>query len=197
VLQTVLLNALAVFMVFGAGILGWFLSRRSPGPNAAAPGGDDGPDHTITLNFWGQVFGYLCAALYILSRVPQLILNFRRKSTDGLSMLFFIFACLGNVTYVLSILAYEPTCAADPCEPGEAARNYGRYMLVNASWLAGSLLTLMLDFGVFAQYFIYKTDDDSYAVSECSEDEEYDDDDEFEESPWQRPLLARGNSTYG
>lgn len=194
VLQTVLWNALAVVMVCGAGVLGWFLSRKGQGyhPQPGEPS-DDQPGDALSFSLWGQIFGYFCTVLYILSRVPQLILNWRRKSTDGLSMLFFLFACLGNVTYVLSIFAYEPKCGGDKCAPGESGSIYGRYILVNLSWLLGSLVTLLLDFGVFIQYFMYNTaDTDSTAISEYdSEDEDVDD------SPWDRPLLARGNSTYG
>lgn len=191
VLQTVLWNALAVIMVCGAGVLGWFLSRKGQG-QLDEPDDSQGGD-VLTFSLWGQIFGYFCAVLYILSRVPQLILNWRRKSTDGLSMLFFLFACLGNVTYVLSIFAYDPKCSGDACAPGESASIYGRYILVNLSWLLGSFVTLLLDFGVFIQYFIYNaTDTDSAVISDYdSEDEDVDD------SPWDRPLLARGNSTYG
>lgn len=33
---------------------------------------------------------------------------------------------------------------------------YGRYILVNTSWLVGSLGTLFLDAGVFAQFWMYR-----------------------------------------
>ncbi|PKS12686.1 hypothetical protein jhhlp_000894 [Lomentospora prolificans] len=190
VMQTLLWNTLAVIMVCGAGVLGWFLSRKAP--DAPDTPHDSEPGDSLTFSLWGQIFGYLCAALYILSRIPQLILNYRRKSTDGLSMLFFLFACLGNITYVLSIFAYEPNCSGDECAPGEASRIYGKYILVNLSWLAGSLVTLLLDFGVFTQYFVYNKDDEEHDVIS-----EYSDDDSIDKTPWERPLLARGNSTYG
>ncbi|KKF93079.1 Protein RTC2 [Ceratocystis platani] len=184
--QSVLLNTFAVLMVICAGFLGWFLSARTGA--LAPPHSPDGdlppvqpvPDAPPQLDFWGQVFGYLCAALYILSRLPQLVLNYRRKSTDGLSMLFFLFACLGNVTYVLSVLAYEPKCTSTGpdgetgvCAPGEAWALYGQYMLVNASWLAGSSATLMLDFCVFVQYFIYDvaTDEEEEAEQRLAADD--------------------------
>lgn len=193
VLQTLLWNTLAVVMVCGAGVLGWLLSR---GPRHTPDDTQDGePINDIVFSLWGQIFGYFCAALYILSRIPQLILNYRRKSTDGLSMLFFLFACLGNITYVLSIVAYEPKCSEDECAPGEASRIYGRYILVNLSWLAGSTVTLLLDFGVFTQYFMYNKDE----APEANDDilSEYSDEDSIEDTPWDRPLLARGNSTFG
>lgn len=79
-------------------------------------------------------------------------------------MLFFLFACVGNLTYVLSILAYEPICMGDGgngiCEPGEKGRIYGRYIAVNFSWLLGSFGTLLLDAGVFVQYFLYQVDEE-------------------------------------
>jgi solute carrier family 66 (lysosomal lysine-arginine transporter), member 1 len=178
-------NTVAVVMVCGAGVLGWYLSPKTSGPDS------DGTPEEMVFNFWGQVFGYLCAALYILSRLPQLVLNWRRKSTDGLSMLFFLFACLGNVTYVLSILAFEPRCKDDRCAPGEALAIYGRYMLLNLSWLMGSFFTFLLDLGVFVQYFLYGTKKGEFdAVDE--EDAE-----SIDEERWERPLLARGDSTLG
>ncbi|KAH8702270.1 PQ loop repeat protein [Talaromyces proteolyticus] len=158
-LQAAFFNIFAIVLVCAAGILGWYVSshltKRSkseqdlPTPGAA-----------LTLDFWGQVFGYLCAVLYLGSRIPQLLLNYRRKSTEGVSLLFFLFACIGNLTYVLSIFAYEPVCRSDVCGPGEAAAVYGRYILVNLSWLVGSLGTLLLDMAIFVQFFLYRKDDD-------------------------------------
>jgi uncharacterized protein with PQ loop repeat len=185
-LQTLLWNSFAVIMVCAAGVLGWFLSVRGSGPSEPRKGGQD-----LEFSFWGQIFGYLCAALYILSRLPQLVLNWRRKSTDGLSMLFFLFACLGNMTYVMSICAYDPICADDTCAPGEAAKNYGMYILLNLSWLAGSFLTLLLDLGVFVQYFMYNKAEEDDGSTDADEES-------IDEDRWdQRPLLQRGDSTFG
>ena len=110
-------------------------------------------------------------------------------------MLFFLFACIGNLTYVLSILAFEGACRGPhgECESGEVARLYARYILVNASWLAGSLGTLFLDIGIFIQFFLYRPQD---------EEDLYDED----EVEWNqrahrqinddRPLLQRDDSVY-
>ncbi|KJZ72817.1 hypothetical protein HIM_07761 [Hirsutella minnesotensis 3608] len=152
-LQTVAWNLVIVVMVCAAGVLGWFLGKKATaGSDQPATGSEGMPE----FNVLGQFFGYLCAIAYIASRLPQLVLNWRRKTTEGLSMLFFLFACLGNVTYVLSIFAYSPKCAGESCEPGEAGRVYARYILVNLSWLAGSFVTLLMDLTVFAQYFMYR-----------------------------------------
>lgn len=79
--------------------------------------------------------------------------------------MFFLFACLGNLTFVLSIFAFEPICSKrshghwrerNHCKPGEHEAIYARYILVNLSWLIGSAGTLVLDFAVFAQFFMYR-----------------------------------------
>jgi hypothetical protein len=154
-LQAILFNTTAIALVCAAGILGWYVS---PGPKKSNP-----EPEPLTMDTLGQVFGYLCAVLYLGSRIPQLLLNYRRKSTDGVSMLFFLFACIGNLTYVLSILAYSPVCLGTSelrhrakCRPGEASALYGRYVLVNLSWLIGSFGTLLLDMAIFVQFFLYR-----------------------------------------
>jgi uncharacterized protein with PQ loop repeat len=155
-LKMVFFNAVAIVLVCTAGVLGWWLSSDS---KTRAPKRKYDP---IDFSPMGQVFGYICAALYLGSRIPQLLLNYRRKSTEGISMLFFLFACLGNLTYVLSIVYYEPVCIdRKHCAPGEAARLYWRYIGVNASWILGSFGTLLLDTVVFVQFFLYKDEEDS------------------------------------
>ncbi len=158
--QTILFNCVAIVLVCAAGAFGWWLSSRHTSRHDAHAHPQH-PRHPAALRFdvWGQFFGYLCAALYLGSRVPQILLNWRRKSTEGVSLLFFLFACIGNLTYVMSILAYAPPeCGGSvECRPGEKAALYGRYVLVNTSWLIGSLGTLFLDLGIFVQFFMYRS----------------------------------------
>lgn len=174
-LYTVFFNFSAIVLVCAAGVLGWWLSSRSPHHHYpehhhrhdrhTAPSTEDA-EEPLRFDFWGQVFGYLCAVLYLGSRIPQLLLNFRRKSTEGVSLLFFLFACVGNLTYVMSIFAYEPACArlgsvntsvnGGWCEEGDWSRGYGRYILLTASWLIGSAGTLVLDLMIFGQFWMYR-----------------------------------------
>lgn len=178
-LASILYNASALLLVCAAGVFGWWLSARSSHPqyphhhhHKPSPSTSNGDNDKLHLNLWGQIFGYLCAVLYLGSRIPQLLLNHRRKSTEGVSMLFFLFACVGNLTYVLSIVAYEPSCArvaavggagggvggdaSEGCGEGEWGAGYARYMLLNASWLVGSAGTLGLDLLIFAQFWLYR-----------------------------------------
>ncbi|KAK2770001.1 hypothetical protein FQN53_005776 [Emmonsiellopsis sp. PD_33] len=161
-LQILAFNTFSVALVCAAGVLGWYVSVGSSRSMNNHHGGSrpplDAQQDALTLDLWGQIFGYLCAALYLGSRIPQLLLNCRRKSTEGVSLLFFLFACVGNLTYVLSIVAFSPRCGGTHglCREGERAEVYGRYLLVNASWLLGSLGTLVLDLGIFAQFVMYR-----------------------------------------
>lgn len=150
--QIILFNTFSVALVCAAGIVGWYVSVSSS-PRRGKP-----EPPTLTFDIAGQVFGYLCAVLYLASRIPQLLLNWRRRSTEGVSLLFFLFACIGNLTYVLSIFAYSPVCAGESgrCQPGEHQKIYGRYLAVNASWLLGSLGTLFLDMAIFTQFILYR-----------------------------------------
>ncbi|GFF40436.1 probable vacuolar amino acid transporter YPQ3 [Aspergillus lentulus] len=164
-LQTVLFNLTTIALVCAAGVLGWYVSPSSSKNEESDLPGNDSDSSSLTFDTLGQVFGYLCAALYLGSRLPQILLNYRRKSTEGVSLLFFLFACIGNLTYVLSILAYSPVCKrhsrhSHGCRPGEAAALYGRYVLVNLSWLIGSFGTLLLDMCIFIQFFLYKENGD-------------------------------------
>lgn len=201
-LQATFLNLFVILMVCAAGILGWWVSNRSQGGQrhsdpSTHPKQPSSKDDVLQLSLWGQIFGYFCAVLYLGSRVPQILLNYRRKSTEGVSMLFFLFACIGNLTYVLSIFAFEPHCFGHlgTCRKREAAQIYGRYILVNASWIVGSMGTLLLDLGIFGQFFWY------------SETDDFGDEDAVEESAVngngngiserdQRPLLDRGDLEY-
>ncbi|KAL4870196.1 hypothetical protein BDV12DRAFT_166370 [Aspergillus spectabilis] len=156
-LQSILFNLSAVGLVCAAGILGWYISRSAPQKHKKHTSHQTLDDNSLSFDTLGQIFGYFCAVLYLGSRLPQILLNYKRKSTDGVSLLFFLFACIGNLTYVLSILAYSPVCEhGRRCQDGEIGRIYGRYILVNLSWLVGSFGTLLLDICIFIQFFLYQ-----------------------------------------
>ncbi|XP_022844807.1 probable vacuolar amino acid transporter YPQ1 isoform X2 [Olea europaea var. sylvestris] len=57
-----------------------------------------------TENVYGQCLGWIMAAIYMSGRLPQIWLNIKRGSVQGLNPLMFIFALLANATYVASIL---------------------------------------------------------------------------------------------
>ncbi|KAJ4705705.1 PQ-loop repeat family protein / transmembrane family protein [Melia azedarach] len=52
----------------------------------------------------GSFLGWAMAAIYMGGRLPQICLNIRRGNVEGLNPLMFVFALVGNATYVGSIL---------------------------------------------------------------------------------------------
>jgi len=66
----------------------------------------------------GTVLSWLSTALYLLSRLPQLYKNYRRRSTSGLSPHLFAAAFFGNLFYSASILSNPCAWASYPAYGG-------------------------------------------------------------------------------
>lgn len=62
-------------------------------------GGDDG--QSDRLEFVPQLMGWSSALLYVGSRIPQILKNWRNKSTEGLSFGMFTCAVMGNVFFTM------------------------------------------------------------------------------------------------
>ncbi|CAM0137831.1 unnamed protein product [Umbelopsis sp. WA50703] len=89
----------------------------------------------------GRVFAWLCTCLYLSSRIPQILKNYKRRSVQGLSIALFLFAAFGNLTYTLSIFTNPHST---------------RESLIEAiPYILGSAGTLLFDLTIFAQYVIY------------------------------------------
>lgn len=73
--------------------------------------------------------------------------KFQRKSVEGLSILLFLFAFCGNVTYVFSILL-NPSGGSHPAESSH-------YLLEALPYLLGSGGTLIFDLTIMIQSLIY------------------------------------------
>lgn len=132
---------LIVLAVIIVGILSWYITYISQdGKLPDLPNPNDPNDKRLQFNITAQFFGYISAVFYLASRVPQIILNIKNKSTEGISFLFFLLACLGNITFVLSVLSISLN---------------KKYILVNLSWLIGSSGTLFMDFMILCQFFYY------------------------------------------
>ncbi|XP_076912335.1 vacuolar histidine transporter YPQ3-like [Bidens hawaiensis] len=63
----------------------------------------EGNNGTESLGI-GTYLGWGMAAIYMGGRLPQIFLNIRRGNVQGLNPLMFVFALIGNSTYVASIL---------------------------------------------------------------------------------------------
>jgi len=56
----------------------------------------------------GDISSWISAVLYLLSRIPQIVLNYRRRTVKGLSMSMFFMMCAANTFYGTSILLLSP-----------------------------------------------------------------------------------------
>ncbi|KAJ7927970.1 PQ loop repeat-domain-containing protein [Mycena leptocephala] len=125
----------ALIFVFSTGVLAWWISRN-------AEKTEEPPKHpTATVGWIVQILGWTSAVLYLGARIPQIAKNFHTQC-EGLSPALFFFAIAGNLTYSLSIIAKSTD---------------REYLITNASWLAGSALTVFLDLIVLSQFFYYRS----------------------------------------
>ncbi|KFY08826.1 hypothetical protein V492_05872 [Pseudogymnoascus sp. VKM F-4246] len=132
-------NTWSILMVILVGTAGWAIAYRSgvwrPTPNH--PGKAPGKDQVAV---GASVMGYLSALCYLGARIPQIIKNYRDKSCEGLSLLFFVLSLMGNITYGVSILFHSLE---------------REYVMTNLPWLIGSLGTIVEDGFIFVQFRMY------------------------------------------
>lgn len=95
----------------------------------------------IEHNAFGQWLGWLMAAIYMGGRIPQIVLNIKRGSVEGLNPLMFIFALIANVTYVGSILVRSTEW---------------NKIKANMPWLLDALGCVVLDLFIIMQYLYYR-----------------------------------------
>ena len=106
---------------------------------------EESPSDVCTMGpFWcwlGAIMGWISSALYVFSRIPQILKNIERQSCEGLSMFMFVMGVMGNLTYSGSIFVWS----LDP-----------QFLWEKLPWIIGSIGTLAFDFTIFVQFFIYK-----------------------------------------
>nr|XP_022336767.1 lysosomal amino acid transporter 1 homolog isoform X2 [Crassostrea virginica] len=91
----------------------------------------------------GYAIGIVSSIFYIGSRSAQLYKNYKRQSTEGLSLLMFLLAIFGNLTYGLAIIVRDLE---------------GVYIIRHIPWLIGSLGVILLDASLLLQFKYYGGD---------------------------------------
>jgi len=132
----------AIMFVFATGVVAWAISEK-------VNQGEDETRPDEIFEWKSQVIGWISAVLYLGARIPQIFKNLRTKC-EGLSPGLFLFSIFGNLTYALSICVSSMELD---------------HLIANASWLAGSLLTIFLDAFVLGQFFYYRTEARMYRTS--------------------------------
>lgn len=107
-------NTMSILAVCAAGAIGWAIAWRT-GVWTPAPAEDDEGSTNMALG--AQILGYLSAVCYLGARIPQIVKNWKDRSCEGLSLLFFLLSLLGNLTYgagVRTTVACRGTSANKP-----------------------------------------------------------------------------------
>ncbi|OCL03867.1 vacuolar membrane PQ loop repeat protein [Glonium stellatum] len=130
-------NIISILAVCAAGTAGWAIAWKTevwtPTPVDDGAGGTD-------MALGAQILGYASAICYLGARIPQIMKNYKDKSCEGLSLLFFILSLIGNATFGAAILFHSVE---------------KEYFLTNLPWLLGSLGTMIEDATIFVQFRIY------------------------------------------
>ena len=94
-----------------------------------------------------DTLAWIATFIFIFSRIPQIMLNFKRKSTEGLSLATFIIAYISNMFFMLSILIilYDLN-----------KTQYNNYLIGNIQWIIGGNITTIFDCIIFYQFYIYR-----------------------------------------
>lgn len=96
--SVIIRNTLSILAVCAAGAAGWFVAWKTGAWSATPPNGSDSK-----MPFGAQVLGYVSAILYLTARLPQIWQNYKKKSCEGLSILFFMLSMLGNLSYAAGV----------------------------------------------------------------------------------------------
>ncbi|XP_024627872.1 seven transmembrane protein 1 isoform X2 [Medicago truncatula] len=111
-------------------------------------------DENEVHSTYGQYLGWIMAAIYTCSRIPQIWLNIKRGSVEGLNPFMFVFALIANTSYVGSILVRTTEFES---------------IKANLPWLLDATVCVALDFFIISQYIYYRY----FRSSESSDDGEY------------------------
>ncbi|KAI9189916.1 hypothetical protein H9P43_001349 [Blastocladiella emersonii ATCC 22665] len=112
-------------------------------------------DTTTTAYKVGTVISYICTVMYLSSRFPQILLNYRRRSVEGLSPAMFAFALGGNATYAISVVLRS-----------FSQDDQKAYLISSAPFIAGSAGVVMQDVVILIQWLMWR---DRPTIVEISE----------------------------
>ncbi|OWB80489.1 hypothetical protein B5S32_g4771 [[Candida] boidinii] len=96
---------------------------------------------------FGKTLAWLCTFLYLSSRIPQIITNYKLRSTKGISIKLFFCALTGNLLYSISLLTCESSVIG-----GEISKEFWKDEI---SYFIGAVGTVVFDLIVLLQWYIW------------------------------------------
>jgi uncharacterized protein with PQ loop repeat len=101
-------------------------------------------DYSLIL---ADLIAWISTSIFILARIPQILLNHKRQSTQGLSIVSFIIINISSLFFLLSILILL-------VDINESERLF--YLKTNLQWISGCIFTTFFDLIIFYQFYKYK-----------------------------------------
>jgi uncharacterized protein with PQ loop repeat len=109
-------------------------------------------DHILAMQI-ANILAWSATAVFITARVPQIILNYTRGSTEGLSLVSFIIINIANLFFFLSIIILM-------IDLPKNKELYIEFILYNIQWIAGATCTTITDLCIFYQFWLYRKHDE-------------------------------------
>lgn len=94
-----------------------------------------------------NIIAWISTFIFMISRIPQIILNFQLKSTKGLSLISLILINVANFFFCSSILIILIDIPFN---------QHYEYIMNNIQWIVSVVFTFFLDCIIFYQFYIFK-----------------------------------------
>lgn len=94
-----------------------------------------------------NMIAWLSTLTFIVSKIPQIILNRKLKNVEGLSKITFVCIILSNLFFLLSILIKLPFLENS---------KHSFYFLNNLQWIIGTIISTIMDIILMGQIIYYK-----------------------------------------
>lgn len=106
--------------------------------------------HLLSQNkIIADLVAWLTTIMFIGSRIPQIILNYQRKSTVGLSIYSFILLNIANYIFIVSVIV-------NVCDH---IGNEYEFFISNLQWIVGPFIGSILDFVLLYQFYSFRNQD--------------------------------------
>lgn len=96
----------------------------------------------------GNIIAWLSTIIFLISRLPQILLNYRRKSVIGLSVVTFVNIAIANQLFLISVLVNLLDITSSNLQL--------QFILENLPWIVGSSGTIIFDAILCLQFWKYK-----------------------------------------
>jgi uncharacterized protein with PQ loop repeat len=95
----------------------------------------------------GDILIWVSTFIFLMSRLPQILLNYRRRSVEGLSFVTFINVIIANQLFLASVLIK----LIDINNPDDKID----YVIKNIAWIVGPSGGIVFDIIIFTQFVKY------------------------------------------